>query len=109
MKVNDSLNGTVVKNNETYIVVDNTYLKRLVVSKTILHPGKETGGHKHIDQEEVYQFIHGSGRMQIDNNYFSVSSDDVVLIEDGVFHKVYNDSAVDDLVFICVFDGKRKH
>ena len=109
MKIDDRLNGTVVKDNETYTVIDNTSLKGLVVSKTILHPGKETGGHKHAGQEEVYQFVHGMGRMQIDNDYFDVSSDDVVLIEDGVFHKVYNDSAVDDLVFICVFDGKRLH
>jgi mannose-6-phosphate isomerase-like protein (cupin superfamily) len=109
VKIDDRLNGTVVKDNETYTVIDNTSLKGLVVSKTILHPGKETGGHKHVGQEEVYQFVHGRGRMQIDNDYFNVSSDDVVLIEDGVFHKVYNDSAVDDLVFICVFDGKRLH
>tara|TARA_R110001592_G_scaffold3231_4_gene18162 strand:- start:3090 stop:3419 length:330 start_codon:yes stop_codon:yes gene_type:complete len=109
MKVNDTLSGTVVKDNDTYIVIDNTTLKGLVVSKTVLHPGKETGGHKHSGQEEVYQFVHGRGRMQIDNDYFDVSSEAVVLIEDGVFHKVYNDSAVDDLVFICVFDGKRSH
>ena len=47
--------------------------------------------------------------MQINNDYINVSSGDVVLIEDCVFHKVYNDSSVDDLVFICVFDGKRSH
>jgi mannose-6-phosphate isomerase-like protein (cupin superfamily) len=80
-----------------------------VVSKTVLHPKKETTGHKHPGQEEVYQFTHGHGRMQIDNTYFDVGPGDVVLIEDGVFHKVYNDSTVEDLVFVCVFDGKRSH
>jgi|TARA_R110001583_G_scaffold24511_2_gene89450 mannose-6-phosphate isomerase-like protein (cupin superfamily) len=109
MQVDDKLNGTVVKNNDTYIVIDNTSLNGLVVSKTVLHPKKETGGHKHPGQEEVYQFVHGHGRIQIDNVYFNVGPEDIILIEDGVFHKVYNDSTVDDLVFICVFDGKRSH
>lgn len=109
MKLNDELNGKIVKNNETYIVIDNTDLNGLVVSKTVLHPGKETGGHKHPGQEEVYQFVHGHGRMSLDGVYFPVGPGDVVLVQDGVFHKVYNDSGVEDLVFVCVFDGKRKH
>ncbi len=109
MKVNDELNGTVVKNNETYVVIDNTSLQGLVVSKTVLHPKRETSGHKHPGQEEVYQFVHGHGQMQIDESYFDVGPGDVVLIEDGVFHKVYNDSEYENLVFVCVFDGKRSH
>ena len=109
MKVDDKINGKVVKDNETYVVIDNTTLKNLVVSKTILHPGKQTTGHKHPGQEEVYQFIHGHGRMQLDNDTFDVGPNDVVLIKDGIFHKVFNDSAVEDLTFLCVFDGKRTH
>jgi len=109
MKLDDRLNGTVVKNSETYTVIDNVHLKNLVVSKTVLHPKKETGGHRHADQEEVYQFVHGHGRIQIDDVYLDVNAKDVVLIENNAFHKVYNDSSVDDLVFICVFNGKRSH
>jgi mannose-6-phosphate isomerase-like protein (cupin superfamily) len=109
MKVDSDINGSIVKDNDTYVVIDNTSLSGLVVSKTILHPGKETTGHKHPGQEEVYQFIHGRGRMQLDNDVFSVRPNDVVLIHDGVFHKVFNDSANEDLVFLCVFDGKRNH
>ena len=40
----DKTDSKVVKSNETYDVIDNTNLNNLVVSKTILHPGKETGG-----------------------------------------------------------------
>lgn len=110
MKVrSDDISGKVVKNNDTYVVIDNATLKGLVVSKTILHPTKETTGHKHPGQEEVYQFTHGHGRMQLDEHIFPVRPGDVVLIEDGVFHKVYNDSHFEDLVFVCVFDGKRSH
>ena len=101
--------GKVVKKNETYTVIDNTKLNGLVVSKTILHPEKETSGHSHEGQEEVYQFVHGMGVMQVGDSSFKVSSGDVVLIPDGLFHKVWNPSKVGDLVFVCVFDGKRSH
>ena len=110
MKVNlDNIDSNVVKNNDTYIVIDNTVLNGLVVSKTILHPNKETTGHTHPGQEEVYQFIHGNGRIQIDDFTESVTASDIVLIPDGAFHKVFNDSDTEDLVFVCVFDGKRSH
>mgnify|MGYP003629463917 CR=1 FL=1 len=105
----DFENGKMVKNNEIYKVIDITGLKGLIVSKTVLHPGKQTGGHKHPGQEEVYQFVHGHGRMFLDDVCTLVGPGDVVLVQDGVFHKVYNDSEVDDLVFVCVFDGSRSH
>ena len=105
----DFAQGNFVKNNDTYKVIDIAGLGGLIVSKTILHPQKETGGHSHPGQEEVYQFVHGKGRMQINNDHFSVTAGDVVLIEDGVFHKVFNESTYEDLVFVCVFDGKRSH
>jgi len=31
------------------------------------------------------------------------------LIPDGDFHKVWNTSETEDLIFVCVFDGKRNH
>lgn len=108
MKV-DFTNGKFVKDNDTYKVIDVTTLKGLIVSKTILHPKKETGGHKHPGQEEVYQFVHGKGRMQIDQSFFPITAGDVILVEDGVFHKVFNDSNHEDMVFVCIFDGKRSH
>ena len=84
----------------------------LIVSKTILHEGKETGGHNHKGQEEVYIFTEGSGVMQIDDEKFLVTKGDIVLIPDGAFHKVYNTSnykANNPLIFVCVFDGGRNH
>lgn len=105
----DDIDGKLVKSNDTYAVIDNTALNNLVVSKTILHPNKQTTGHTHPGQEEVYHFIHGHGQMELDEHMFEVRAGDVVLIHDGVFHKVFNDSPVEDLVFLCVFDGKRGH
>ena len=103
-----SIEGTVVKNDDRYIVKDNTTLKNLVVSSTRLNPRKSTSGHKHEGQEEVYFFQQGEGEMQIDDERFPVKAGDVVCIEDGEFHKVFNTGHL-GLYFLCVFDGGRNH
>jgi len=112
MNTKINLNGEdskVVKQNETYTLIDNTNLNGLVVSKTILHPEKHTTGHNHKGQEEVYQFVSGYGTMEVGDDYHIVGPGDVVLIPDGDFHKVWNTSKYEDLIFVCVFDGKRSH
>ena len=105
----DNKDSKIVKDNDTYRLIDNTSLNNLVVSKTILHPGQETTGHKHPGQEEVYQFTSGHGRMEVGDKHISVGPDSIVLIPDGDFHKVWNLSETEDLIFVCVFDGQRKH
>ena len=52
MKINN-IDGEVVKDNETYILKDNTSLKNFVISSTTLHAGKSTKGHNHSGKEEV--------------------------------------------------------
>ena len=101
--------GKVVKKNDVYTVIDVSKLENLIVSKTILHPGKETSGHSHDDAEEVYFFIEGEGQMQLGEEKFNVKKDSVVLIPSGSFHKVFNKSD-SDLKFVCVFEkyGDRK-
>ena len=88
----DDIGGVIVKNDDRYIVKDNTHLNNLVVSSTELNPGRKTSGHSHAGQEEVYHFVKGSGMMKIDEQ----------------FHQVINDSK-GILYFVCVFDGGRKH
>lgn len=110
MKYNiKDIGGTVIKDNETYLLKDNTELKNLIISSTELKPKQSTRGHKHPGQEEVYIFVSGKGRMQLDDKEFPVESEDVITIHDGVFHRVYNDSESEKLYFVCVFDGKRNH
>lgn len=105
----DDIDGKVVKQSGVYTVIDNTQLVNLVVSKTILHPTQSTGGHSHAGQEEVYHFIAGSGEMIVGSSQFEVETGDTVLIPDGEYHQVINKSAVEDIVFLCVFDGSRTH
>ena len=46
--------------------------------------------------------------MEIDDKRFPVTEGDVVCINDGEFHKVYNTGHL-GLYFVCVFDGSRNH
>ena len=105
------IGGEVVKDNETYLLKDNKTLKNLVLSSTLLYREQSTRGHRHAGQEEVYIFIQGRGKMIVGNETdepFNVSAGDIVLIPDGDFHRVINDGEI-NLLFNCVFDGKRNH
>ncbi len=95
--------GKVVRQNDTYTVTDVSVLNKMNVSLTVLHPGKETSGHRHEGSEEVYNFEEGSGEMQLDDERFAVKEGDIVIIPDGSFHKVFN-TGRKDLLFVCVFE-----
>ena len=103
------LSGKTVKDNEVYTIVDNTDLEQLTVSTTTLHPDQETSGHAHPGIEEVYTFLSGKGVMQIDDEEFPAEKGKTFTIPDGAFHKVYNSSSDEDLLFICVFNKRRNH
>ena len=109
MKLNIlDIGGKVVKDDERYVVKDKSLLNNLVVSSTDLKPGKSTSGHDHPGQEEVYNFVKGSGKMKVDDEIFKVKEGDVILIEDGKFHQVINDTK-ENLYFVCGVDGSRSH
>jgi oxalate decarboxylase/phosphoglucose isomerase-like protein (cupin superfamily) len=105
------IGGEVVKDNETYLLKDNKTLNNLILSSTLLYREQQTRGHRHPGQEEVYIFVQGRGKMIVgdeDSNPFAVAQGDIVLIPDGAFHRVINDGDT-NLLFNCVFDGKRNH
>ena len=81
----------------------------ITLQKTILHPKKNTNGHNHVGKEEVYHFVSGEGYIMVGDQNYPVSAGSTVTIPDGWFHKVWNSSELEDLIFICVFEGKRNH
>lgn len=103
-----NIGGEIVKDNETYLLKDNKFLKNMVLSSTTLRPFHSTRGHKHEGQEEIYFFISGIGTIEIDKQEYACSPGDIFFITDGAFHRVHNNSD-EDLYFVCVFDGKRNH
>lgn len=92
-----------IRETEVYSVHDLVYLKNLNVSMTVLHPGKETSGHEHEKEEEVYVFLSGSGRMHQGKKIFSVGKGDLVMIRSKEYHKVFN-TGKKDLIFLCIFE-----
>ena len=114
-----NIGGKTVLDNDTYVVKDNNFLFDTTLSSTKLYAGKETRGHKHGDQEEVYIFTKGSGEMIIDGDYCSkrlleVTAGDIVLVHKGCHHKVRNTAKYPNrrwkgtaLEFICVLQGQR--
>ena len=111
LTIND-IGGEVVKEDDSYKVVDNKTLNNLVVSSTDLYAGKSTSGHAHAGQEEVYNFVKGSGKMELidlngKHHDQNVKAGDVILIPDGWFHRVH--AGPRGIYFVCVFDGRRTH
>jgi len=100
---NNEIDGELRAANAVYTVRDNMSMNKLILSQTILHVGKETRGHYHEGQEEVYFFIFGKGRMILADEEFYVTAGDVVIIPDGQFHRVINDGET-DLVFNTVYN-----
>ena len=106
IKVNiNDIGGSIAKQDERYVVKDNQFGNKLVLSSTLLEPNMSTSGHFHNGQEEVYFFVSGEGEMELNSDRFKVKSGDVVNIEDGVFHRVFNTNSNQQLYFVCVFDG----
>ena len=101
------IGGVIAKEDDRYKVRDNTDLNNLILSSTDLKPNKSTTGHEHPGQEEIYFFVKGSGKMEINDKVFDITEGDTVLINDGDFHRVH--AGDQGCYFVCVFDGKRSH
>ena len=108
MKLNIyDIGGVIAKEDDRYKVCDNTDLINLILSSTDLKPIKSTTGHEHPGQEEIYFFVKGSGKMEINDKVFDITEGDTVLINDGDFHRVH--AGNHGCYFVCVFNGKRSH
>lgn len=104
----DDVGGETVKDTDVYTLKDNKFGNNLTLSSTFLRANQKTNGHSHAGQEEVYYFINGEGEMQVDDERFPVKGGDVICIEDGEYHRVFNTGHL-GLYFVCVFDGGRNH
>lgn len=102
------IGGEVIKDTSVYTLQDNKFGNNLTLSSTFLRAQQKTNGHSHAGQEEVYHFISGEGEMQVDDERFPVTAGDIICIQDGEFHRVFNTGHL-GLYFICVFDGGRNH
>lgn len=94
--------GKLVKSDERYVVVDRPLGGNLMLSITILHPGKHTTGHSH-SVPEVYFFIEGEGEIELGTQKHLVREKDVISVRPNEFHRIYNTSNR-ALIFVCAFE-----
>ena len=71
------------------------------IAKTILKPEARVTRHFHRASDEVYLITAGSGRMQVDENSFPLTTGDVILITPGEKHQVSTNEN-EELEFLAV-------
>jgi mannose-6-phosphate isomerase-like protein (cupin superfamily) len=120
---NFRVGGSPQNVNEDYAVWTNDLLERVIASKTVIHPGKSTQGHKLINSDVVYVITNGRGSMEVveymnsdeghgsDPSYgvehkdsYDLTAGDVVLVQSGDYCKVINLSEHDQLTYLRIFD-----
>ena len=120
---NFRVGGSPSNVNEDYAVWTNDLLERVIASKTVIHPGKSTQGHKLINSDVVYVITNGRGSMEVveymntdeghgsDPSYgvehkdsYDLTAGDVVLVQSGDYCKVINLSEHDQLTYLRIFD-----
>ena len=78
----------------------NSVIKRQSLAEAKLLPGHSTDEHYHIQTEEIYYILRGSGQMLVHGEKRAVSKHDGIAISPGARHKVTN-TGKEDLIFLC--------
>jgi uncharacterized cupin superfamily protein len=87
--------------------VENTDLGRQLEARQLgarfwrLKPGQASTRHRHLDQEELYLLVEGSGRIRVDDDLLTLKPLDTVLVEPGSVRQVFNDTDADQLWFVA--------
>jgi uncharacterized cupin superfamily protein len=86
--------------------IDNTDLGRQLEARQLgarlwrLKPGQSSTRHRHIDQEELYLLLEGSGRIRVDDDLLTLEPLDSLLVEPDSTRQLFNDTAADQLWFV---------
>lgn len=70
-------------------------------AKVVLNPGCSIGMHEHVDEEEAYYIIRGTGIVTDNGESSQVQAGDVILTGDGASHSIEN-TGDEPLEFIAV-------
>lgn len=69
-------------------------LKNLSIAEIIIPPGVTVKKHYHLESEEVYQIISGSGTMHLDGDTSTMNPGQAVSIKVGQWHSIANESEI---------------
>lgn len=70
-------------------------------AKIVLNPGCSIGTHQHVDEEEAYYILEGTGLVVEDGNERQVKAGDVILTGGGASHSIENNGDK-PLIFMAV-------
>jgi uncharacterized cupin superfamily protein len=62
-----------------------------------LDPGQASTRHRHLEQEELYVLLRGTGRMRVDEELVTLVPLDAVLVEPESLRQVFNDTDAEQL------------
>ena len=78
----------------------NSCIAKQSLAEARLAPGQQTTPHYHIQTEEIYYILTGSGRMRIDCEERAVVAGDAIAIPPGAVHTITNTGG-ETLKFLC--------
>ncbi|MFC1905859.1 cupin domain-containing protein [Chloroflexota bacterium] len=78
----------------------NSSLFNQSLAEAIIAPGKATDEHYHMEAEEIYYILRGSGLMLIGDEKREVKVGDGIVIEPAMKHKIWN-TGNSYLIFLC--------
>jgi uncharacterized cupin superfamily protein len=87
--------------------IDNTDLGRQLEARQLgarlwrLKPGQASTRHRHIEQEELYLLLEGTGRIRVDDDLLTLEPLDTVLVEPDSARQLFNDTAAGQLWFVA--------
>jgi mannose-6-phosphate isomerase-like protein (cupin superfamily) len=78
------------------------------LAEATLEPGRSTQRHRHLETEEIYYLVEGSGEMEVDGVRRAVRAGDAILIPPGARHSIRADPGT-QLRFLCCCAPPYRH
>jgi quercetin dioxygenase-like cupin family protein len=66
-----------------------------------LAPGQASTRHRHVDQQELYVVLEGTGRVRVDDQLLTLAPLSAVLVEPDTVRQVFNDTDRDVLWLVA--------
>lgn len=91
---------TLKNKNFRKVLYTSAYSQLVLMSIT---PKSEIGAEVHEENDQFLRFEGGKGRVEVDDNKYTVKDGDAVVIPAGARHNVINTSATEDLKIYTIY------
>ncbi|QYO67771.1 cupin domain-containing protein [Leptolyngbya sp. 7M] len=91
---------TIKNKNFRKVLYTSAYSQLVLMS---LKPKEEIGAETHEENDQFVRFEGGRGRVEIDDNNYTVKDGDAVVIPAGARHNVINTSATEELKIYTIY------